>query len=81
MNQIVAPMPSANPAGFTTHGAWAVYRRLRTIPCCNASGEDRVPLRIARSLPLGLSALAAKDVATHARKLRNVTALDFSIRD
>jgi hypothetical protein len=62
------------PYALYDSGCRAVYRRLRTIPFCNASGENRVPSQIARSLPLYLPRLAARCVAIRPRKLRNAPA-------
>jgi hypothetical protein len=46
----------------------ATCRRLRTVPFYRTSDGSRIHSRIARSLPLDLSRLAAKGVAIHPRK-------------
>ena len=61
--------------------AAGIYQRLRIILFDNAANGNRTPSQIARSLLLGLSALEAKDVAIHPRKLRNAPARDFLTRD
>ena len=46
----------------------AICRRLRTVPFYRTSDGSRIHSRIAQSLPLDLSRLAAKGVAIHPRK-------------
>ena len=46
----------------------AICRRLRTVPFYRTSDGSRIHSRIAPSLPLDLSRLAAKGVAIHPRK-------------